>query len=179
MIFAIPDAIICGPVAGGNVQAGCDPARFSTSHRNTIHDNRMGISPDGRALPNGLDFWWDEFVGNRANCWYGNHGPKPITSSPGQLPHCDSGADPSSSVGLGNVVNYGELISCLLAFETRNFDPNGTCPWLRPPQRPGTAAAAAERRRYDPYYRQTLIDFCEDLKPEPTCGPFESLLPAR
>ena len=26
-------------------------------------------------LPNGVDFWWDEFAGNNGNCWVGNTGP--------------------------------------------------------------------------------------------------------
>ncbi|MBW3609135.1 MAG: hypothetical protein KY463_12420 [Actinobacteria bacterium] len=53
-----------------------DPAQQDdTSHYNKFLHNRMGIAPGGRALPNGTDFWWDEFLSNRGNCWYDNTGP--------------------------------------------------------------------------------------------------------
>ena len=138
MVFSIPDALVCGPVAE-NEQAGCSFTSSSTSHYNQQYDNVMGRAPDGRTLPNGTDFWWDSFPGNRGNCWYWNRGPAPITSSPSPVPNCANGSDPAMSIGLGNVLNEIELLSCLAAFETRNFDQEtSTCPWLRSPPRPGS-----------------------------------------
>ena len=161
MVFSVPDALVCGPAAGGNEQAGCESGKFSTSHYNETYDNKMGITPDGRTDRNGTDFWWDEFAGSRGNCWYRNSGPLPITSDPARLPNCEDGRDPASSVGLGNPENESELLSCVAAFETRNFDPNGPCPWIRSPSDPGNGAAAS---------RSTAVD-TTFYAPAPAPGP--------
>jgi Right handed beta helix region len=173
MLFAVPDSLICGPAADGNEQAGCEPGSFSTSHNNSYYGNVMGIAPDGRAEPNGLDFWWDSFPGNRGNCWYDNSGAAPITTSPSPLPDCDGGRNPDSSMGTGNSENEGELVTCFVAFETDNFDPSSSpCPWFDSPPKPGSAAASsaaqAEQRARQ---RQAFIDFCQQ-GPAPTCEPF-------
>jgi hypothetical protein len=147
MIFTVPDALVCGQAAGGNEQAGCDSREVSTSHYNQTFDNKMGVTPDGKADPNGTDFWWDDFAGSRGNCWYRNTGPKPITTSPpGRLSDCKDGRDPAMSVGIGNPQNESELLSCVAAFETRNFDKNGPCPWIRKPSEPGAGARSASMR---------------------------------
>jgi hypothetical protein len=156
MIFSVPDSLVCGPAAGGNEQAGCKSNEVSTSHYNQSFDNLMGFTPEGKADRNGLDFWWDEFPGSRGNCWFRNSSPTPITSSPAVLPDCDDGKDPAASLGTGNPQNEGELVSCVAAFESRNFDPGGPCPWLTPPSdpdsgqstgafQPGFAAPASAR----------------------------------
>jgi len=144
MVFSVPDSLVCGPAAGGNEQAGCNSNEVSTSHYNQTFDNKMGITPEGKADPNGLDFWWDSFAGSRGNCWYRNTGPKPITMSPAGLPDCRDGRDFASSVGTGSP-NELELISCVAAFETRNFDPDGPCPWMRPPTEPGAEGGRSAR----------------------------------
>lgn len=136
MLFAVPDALVCGPDSG-NEQAGCDPNQTSTSHRNSFYGNTMGIAPSGTARPNGVDFWWDSFPGNTANCWYSNLPEGQVTSSPDPLPDCDGGQDPDSSVGTGNPANEGELTQCAVAFETGNYDPS-SCPWFVSPSKPGS-----------------------------------------
>jgi hypothetical protein len=145
MVFSVPDSLVCGAAADGNQQAGCDSSKISTSHYNQTHDNRMGIRPDGTADRNGTDFWWDQFAGSRGNCWYRNYAPNgvAITSDPPGLPDCDDGRDPGASLGAGNPENESELVSCVAAFETRNFDPNGPCPWIRPPANPDEGGARA------------------------------------
>ncbi|HYH58383.1 MAG TPA: right-handed parallel beta-helix repeat-containing protein [Thermoleophilaceae bacterium] len=147
MLFSVPDQLICGPAAGGNQQAGCDPDGQTTSYFNSQYDNHMGVRPDGTADPNGTDFWWDPYPGTVGNCWWNNK-PAPdteITTSPGPLPDCQSGNRPDESVGTGNPAQTGELLSCVVAFETRNFDPDGPCPWFKtPPEpQPGEGSAAA------------------------------------
>ena len=139
MLFAVPDSLICGPDSG-NHQAGCKSGEFSTSHYNAFHDNIMGTRPDGTADPNGTDFWWDQFAGNRGNCWFRNYAPKPITTDPSPLPDCDDGKDPGSSVGTGNVKNQSELSGCLAAYE---FDQNGACPWFNTPPEPQPGGGGA------------------------------------
>ena len=85
MLFAVPDATICGPppVGSDSPVPGCEPGKFSTSYRDSFYGNVMGAAPDGTSKPNGVDFWWDNFPTNTGNCWYQNSAPgSAITSSP-------------------------------------------------------------------------------------------------
>jgi hypothetical protein len=170
MVFAVPDALVCGPDGQNTEQAGCDYRRVSTSNYNRHYENTMGKSPSGGLAPNGVDFWWDDFGGNKGNCWFRNFDPKGMTFSPRKLPNCDNGKDPSLSFGQGSPTNEGELISCVAAFETRDFDPEtSTCPWLRPVSKPSQArkASAGERRRLAEVYRE----FCAENPTSGTCEP--------
>jgi hypothetical protein len=147
MLFSVPDQLICGPAAGGNEQAGCDPNGQTTSFYNSHYDNHMGVRPDGTADPNGTDFWWDPYPGTVGNCWWNNipaDGAE-ITTSPGPLPDCDNGTNPDESMGTGNPAQTGELLSCLAAFETRTYDPNGPCPWFKTPPEPQPGDGSSAR----------------------------------
>jgi len=171
MLFAVPDVLVCGP-GTDNVQQDCDTAKLSTSHRNRFYDNLLGVAPSGARQPNGLDFWWDSFPLTNGNCWYRNStvGGGPVTTSPALLPDCKGGVDPGSSVGLGDVANEGELLTCLVAFETRNFDP-GQCSWFQDPGRPSPRAAvrsAAANRAQAPYVG-LFRRFCGDRPDAPLC----------
>jgi hypothetical protein len=176
MLFSVPDTLVCGPDSG-NSQEGCDPNSISTSHYNGYYDNFMGIAADGKAMPNGTDFWWDDFAGSRGNCWFRNNSPKAITTSPRPLPDCADGRDPATSVGVGSPPNEGELASCLVSFETRRYDP-APCPWFTSPPRPGTAAAASFRTRQNADFARAFREFCAagGPGPEATCRPFAGLL---
>jgi hypothetical protein len=196
MLFSVPDALICGPDSD-NEQAGCDPNQVSTSHFNSFHGNIMGFVPEGfrdpnlaqqleitnggpngeSVQPNGTDFWWDSFPGSEGNCWYANTSSagEPTTSPP-SLPDCDDGRDPSSSMGTGYPPNEGELLSCLVAFESGNFDPEtSSCPWLRTPPEPGTAPARAARREERSSFRQSFLDFCQGQESNLTCEAYVSV----
>jgi hypothetical protein len=140
MLFAVPDATICGPPPAGSKSPvpGCNPGKFSTSYRDNFYGNVMGVAPDGAAQPNGVDFWWDNFTTNTGNCWYQNTAAagKAITTSPSTLPNCADGANPSSSVGTGDAANEAELLTCfagILAGDT--YDPS-KCPWFKTPAKP-------------------------------------------
>jgi hypothetical protein len=171
MVLAVPNQLVCGPAAE-NEQAGCDPNGQATSNRNRFYGNVMGRAPDGRRLPNGTDFWWDQFAGNRANCWYQNSGPKPITSDPPPplLPDCANGSNPDSSVGTGNPVNEAELANCAIPFITGNLDPNHPCPWFDSPERPGSQAARRQAREQ----RQAVLEgreaWCREFESSPACS---------
>jgi hypothetical protein len=147
MLFAVPDATVCGPppVGSSTPVPGCNPAGISTSYDNRFHGNTMGVSPTGAVRPNGLDFWWDSFPGNTGNCWWGNKAApgKTVTSAPLVLPGCANGTQPGTSIGLGDVVNESELVACLAGFTLVGY-PDGdanTCSWTTTPAPPGSARA--------------------------------------
>jgi hypothetical protein len=98
MLLAVPDALVNGGGAEGEIFpgvscAGAPDNGLSTSCGNRYFANKMGQVPPGfrfpkevdqfgvsrsphnaRRMPNGNDFWWDGFTSNRWNCWYGNTG---------------------------------------------------------------------------------------------------------
>jgi hypothetical protein len=170
MLFAAPDATICGPAIGTPV-TGCDPTKFSTSYDNQFYGNVMGVAPDGTVMPNGTDFWWDNYPTNTGNCWYQNR-PAPgasLTTSPSSLPNCSDGKDPSSSMGTGDPANEGELFGCLLAYETSNQD---LCPWFQTPPKPGTQAAREQEAALRERQRQAFLDYCARNATTALCVPF-------
>jgi hypothetical protein len=151
MLFSVPDQLVCGEGNGGNQQAGCNPNGQTTSFYNSQYENKMGFRPDGTPDPNGTDFWWDPYPATVGNCWWKNQPAKgaTITYSPGpqDFPDCNDGEDPSQSVGTGNPAQTGELATCVAAFETRQFDPNGPCPWFKTPPEPQPAGGARSSAR--------------------------------
>jgi hypothetical protein len=142
MLFAVPDATVCGPppVGSSTPVPGCDPLKISTSFNNQHSGNIMGVAPSGAVQPNGVDFWWDSFPGNTGNCWWGNKPAlgKTITSSPASLPNCSNGTKPSTSIGTGAPANEIELIACLAGFTVSGYPAgNGDiCNWTTTPSRP-------------------------------------------
>jgi hypothetical protein len=85
-----------------------------------------------------------------------------ITQSPTApaLPNCDDGKSPDKSVGTGNPAQTGELLACVAAFESRQFDPNGPCPWFKTPSEPqpkGSARKATARAAvFDPGFHPVV-----------------------
>ncbi|MGH2789119.1 MAG: right-handed parallel beta-helix repeat-containing protein [Actinomycetota bacterium] len=120
MLFWVPAA-----VRGEN-----DPDKqYDTSHFNRYIVNRMGVSPAGRGLPNGTDFWWDEE--GAGNCWERNRSPGGVTSDPATLPDCDQ----TPVFSPGNSDKQGFLAPCA-TWSRENYDPPG-CDWTQRPDRPG------------------------------------------
>jgi hypothetical protein len=173
MLFAAPDATICGPAIGTPV-TGCDPTKFSTSYDNSFYGNVMGVAPGGTVMPNGTDFWWDAYPTNTGNCWYQNR-PAPgkaITTSPSPLPDCSDGQDPSQSMGTGDAANEGELAGCLLAIESgQGYNPD-LCPWFEQPPKPGSEGARAQEEALSERQRQAFLDYCSRNRTTATCVPF-------
>jgi hypothetical protein len=133
MIFAVPDSTVCAPPEH---QAGCDPAKVSTSYNNETYGNVMGRDPQGGRDPNGVDFWWDQFAGNTGNCWHDNVGREGTQSSvvtiPSSLPTaCGS----SASMGTGGPAQESELGACLADFSVQP-GATGSCPWFTTPAEP-------------------------------------------
>jgi hypothetical protein len=111
-----------------------DPNRqFDTSNKNQIVQNTFGKSPDGKAMPNGVDVYWDEQgVGN---CWQGNvTASGKLTSTPRTLPTCDSGG---SKNPVGNSATLAREATCATWDPRDNPDPPG-CDWFTTPPRPGS-----------------------------------------
>jgi hypothetical protein len=107
-----------------------DPAKlYDTSHFNEYRDNRMGFAPDGAAMPNGTDFWWD--LEGEGNCWEANRAAPgaDITSEPPILPDCASGGSPP-----GPFSTVFQFTSCA-TWSRENHHPPG-CDWMERPSRP-------------------------------------------
>jgi hypothetical protein len=106
------------------------PSTYETSHENKYIGNRLGIRPDGRRDPNGVDFWWDEE--GHGNCWSSNKGPAggTFTSDPLTLFPCPGGSPDST----GNGAKQAALFTCATWDPETNTDPVG-CDWFtRPPE---------------------------------------------
>ena len=126
MLFWVP-----GELRGEDDTGQSAPvSTYETSHHNKYIGNRMGIRPDGRRDPNGVDFWWDEEGGG--NCWSANTGPKGVFSSdPSKLFACPKGSRNTH----GNATKQGELFPCATWDPQTNTDPVG-CDWFKRPAEP-------------------------------------------
>ena len=159
MLLAVPDAISCAP----NPDAGAPPctpqSAATTSNGDRYYENQMGRSPSGKVMPNGVDFWWDEFPTNTGNCWdktnRGSDGnPGTFTTDPprapgdatipGYMPVQDCGSP--GNVGKGNSQKEGVLVACAEQIEGTSNDQHA-CDWYVPPARPGTAQAQAQAQQ--------------------------------
>lgn len=174
MLFAVPDATVCGPVLGsGTPVPGCDALKTSTSYNNKISGNKMGVAPDGTARPNGTDLWWDAFPGNTGNCFWNNTGPngkKATTNGLLGLPNCLNGTVPGLSIGLGNVAAEAELVSCMAGFELAGY-PHGDeriCSWALTPNEPGTPASTTLGSLQPQLFRE----YCDANPTARTCSAY-------
>ena len=179
MLFAVPDALVCGPepVGSNTPVPGCSPGSISTSFGNKQYDNIMGVAPNGAVKPNGVDFWWDAFPLTTGNCWWGNKAApgKQVTTSPALLPSCANGTNPALSIGLGDPLNEIELVACFAGFTVSGY-PNGDdslCSWATTPSKPAGAAQAmspASAAGQKAFTAQTAAICREGLAPR-TCKP--------
>ena len=125
MLFAVPDALDLRPEHTNNhAQKGCDPNKVSTSFRNRVHGERDGARARRQASkPNGTDFWWDDFLGNTGNCWYLNEGPQRdhhLAAPAAQLRR--TARTRTRAAASATPPTRASCVTCLAAFETRNFD---------------------------------------------------------
>ncbi len=180
MLFAVPDATICGPVVGKTTTPvpGCDPLALHTSYDNSISGNTMGVAPSGAVRPNGQDFWWDSFPTNTGNCWWGNvAAPGKSVTSNTTLPNCANGTQPSTSIGTGDIAAESELVACLAGLQVSGY-PNGEdtiCSWSITPNKPGAATArtAAETDTRAAAQQDTFEELCATGGAgERTCSPY-------
>ena len=182
MLFAVPDALTSYGGPEGDVYPGVSCATkdqgLSTSCGNRQYSNKMGQVPRGfafphnldrffpvvhatpgaRTMPNGNDFWWDEFSTNTGNCWFSNTGPdgragsvsgpgeagRAPASPPQTLPNCSNGSAPNSSRGGGDTAKTQYLIDCSNGPD-QDTGPLA-CDWWTTPPKPGSAAAARRKQ---------------------------------
>jgi hypothetical protein len=100
------------------------------------------------SMPNGLDFWWDEFPTNTENCWYDNVGSDgskgSITSDPPVGPIAgvnEPGTLPDEcSTSIGNAAGYAPKlaanIECIEWSRGKDDSDFVTCDWFRTPPKP-------------------------------------------
>jgi len=84
MLFAVPDATVCGPLIGTPV-TGCSTTARRPRMQQLLRQ-RDGIAPT-QCQTHGVDFWWDSFPGNTGNCWY-RHVAAPAAPSPARPRTC-------------------------------------------------------------------------------------------
>jgi hypothetical protein len=174
MLFAVPDAAVCGPVLGSSTPVpGCDTTKISTSYDNSFYGNKMGVAPDGTAKPNGTDLWWDAFPTNTGNCFWNNTGPNgkaATTNSLLGLPNCLNGAMPGLSIGLGNVPAEAELVACLAGYEISGY-PHGDeqiCSWPMTPAQPGSEPTTT----LGSLQTQVFKEYCDENPTARTCSSY-------
>ena len=154
MLVAVPDAISCAPSDVDTPK--CIPTTLSqTSQRNRYYDNVMGRSPEGKPMPNGVDFWWDEFATNQGNCWYSNIGSdgseKSVTGDPPMPPVFGTSIpkflpmDCGSSIAVGDAGKEQMLTRCLAEI-AGGFQDGTVCDWYAVPAKPGSKAALQQQR---------------------------------
>ena len=185
-LFAVPDALVNGGGGEGDIAPGiaCPDAPangISTSCGNQMYNNQMGMAPAGftfpaeasdfgnvrssgtsRKMPNGTDFWWDEFAGNTKNCWFNNKGsdgtPASITG-----PGAGSAPDPlpsncQTSTGTGDTPSWSIELDCADGPDEETGPLS--CPWLQTPPKPAggasrsaTLRSAAAAKRFEKHRR--------------------------
>jgi hypothetical protein len=127
MLISVPDVL--------SGEAGA----FSTSHRNQIVNNVMGVDAAGTRFRNGVDFWWDNHANQENNCWRDNGA---VTTDPPEafMPsNCDSN---NSGPGPFYASKAPELAGCAGSIATGDYNPDA-CPWFQDPPRPGDSAPSS------------------------------------
>lgn len=177
VLMAVPDLVAGQPEGDINPGASCEGTitylLAMTSCGNRYHHNRMGQVPPNfkwpkkvkkfgnvtgprkaKALPNGVDFWWDEFLGNTGNCWYKNTGwdgtSATITGSGAGLPPDPLPPDcsPLLSIGTSDLIKEAVLLDCSMWSRGETSADRPLCYWFDMPPRPHTPAARREERAW-------------------------------
>jgi len=97
--------------------------QFDTSHHNRYLNNVMGVDKEGRALPNGLNFWWDGQ--GTGNCWTSMANTNIRT-----VPWC--GSDDLPAIGthryFGEPADTLKMLECASYSRGDQYIPGG-CDW--------------------------------------------------
>ena len=127
-----------------------EPAHIDPQFR----DNTMGRTPAGSPMPNGVDFWWDEFPSNKGNCFGPNVGsdgqtdhtttdpPESPTGEPAPGYAAKRNCDSPLNVGTGDSQKEAVLVACAQQLEGDAND-QASCDWFVPPPKPGGGGTGA------------------------------------
>jgi hypothetical protein len=172
VLAAVPDRVAGDPDGNVDSQVHCRSKEVaSTSCENRYRDNVMGRPPAGfkmheavgkfgnkhspdtqRTMPNGVDFWWDEFAGNNGNCWFDNIGPdgtsRSITGSGAGLAPDPLPSACASSTGNGDAAKEAVLLDCAMYEDMDRPEDHPLCYWFRMPPKPGTPEAQREQAAF-------------------------------
>ena len=162
MIIAVPD------VLSGETGA------FSTSHRNKIHNNILGVDESGTRFRNGVDFYWDDHPNQSDNCWHDNG---QVTSDP-PPPILPSSCD-NTSAGATYGSKAPELAGCAGSIATGDYNPDA-CPWFRDPPRPGDSAPSSvspARSASVIRFAELVQGMCDLVGSSLSCDPFRGQRP--
>jgi hypothetical protein len=169
MLIAVPDAV------SDNVGYG------TTSNRNKFHDNVVGVAPNGSKLPNGVDFFWDQYPGNTNNCWFNNGNATTDPPAPFMPTDCSN-----VSSGAFYPSRGAELGGCAAALEFGSQTRTGSgkapeydekqCVWFQSPPKPGASGnpvpALPKKAQVDSFAR-TARDVCNLTRSNtPSCDAF-------
>jgi hypothetical protein len=147
MLMSVPDAISCAPNTDGTAPPCTPQGAGTTSNKNLYTNNVMSRSPGGQQMPNGVDFWWDEYAGNTGNCWPANKGQDGKLGSftsdppraagdatvPGFLPVKDCNSP--GNTGDGDPQKESVLGACAADFQNGSYD-STVCDWFAMPPKP-------------------------------------------
>jgi hypothetical protein len=148
MLISVPDAISCAPNTNGTAPPCTPSGAATTSNDNLYTKNVMSRTPAGKQMPNGVDFWWDEYASNHGNCWLtDNKGQNGKTDSftsdpprapsdatvPGFLPVKDCNSP--QNAGDGDPQKEAVLGACAADFQNNSYDAT-VCDWFAMPSKP-------------------------------------------
>jgi hypothetical protein len=147
MLISVPDAISCAPNTNGTAPPCTPGGAATTSNGNRYTKNVMSRTPAGKQIPNGVDFWWDEYASNHGNCWPDNKGQEGTAASitsdpprapgdatlPGYLPVKD--CDAPNNAGAGDPQKEAVLGACAADFQNGSYDAT-VCDWFSMPPKP-------------------------------------------
>ena len=157
VLAAVPDQVAGEPEGNVDPKVHCTNTTVSTtSCGNRFEEQRHGpgaarlhagrprsgssatsrATASAKVLPNGVDFWWDEFAGNNGNCWIGNTGADGTRGERDRLRATGVPPDPlpsdcESSMGTGDVIKEGVLVDCVTWYEFKGDGAYPLCYWFR------------------------------------------------
>jgi parallel beta helix pectate lyase-like protein len=119
-----------------------DPSKmYDTSNYNHTFANHMGLTPSGKKLHNGQDFWWDDE--GTGNCWENNESSRGEPTDNFIVPPATC-ADGGSTFVPGAPVKDAGFLSCS---QYDRSDPNWKhpegCEWFDSPEKPTDAGSGA------------------------------------
>ena len=126
-------------------------AQEETSHHNRYLANHMGITPAGKRMPNGIDYFWDGQ--GTGNCWQASG---TVVVEPLRLPDCSPGSPGRLLADPNVLVLFVDCGAYDLATQTL---PAG-CDWFDTPARPSVFSPTATIQTVFPGLQLVALVLC-------------------